>query len=70
MLSYQGCQVRTIHWLYWNIWSSSGVIVILMYSRVVTSYRNSAYSGTSGSFFLKHENVVFNGEQKNEQLVV
>ena len=57
VLSYQGCQVRTVQWFYWNsrTWSSSDVII---------SCRISGYSGTSVSFFFKYENAVFEGVQE------
>ena len=42
MLSYLGCHIMTVHWLYWNswAWSSSDVIIMLKWRHHVMSHLN------------------------------
>ena len=67
MLSYQGCHMRAVHWLYWNSCDIVVNDIIVKLSDVIISGCISAHSGTSVSLF-KHENAVFNGEQEKESI--
>ena len=67
MLSYPGCHIRAVHWLYWN---SRDIVVKLRYWYVkVTSSCHVASQRIQellGAFF---NNIKCDGEQEKESII-
>ena len=62
MLSYPGCHVRAVHWLYWNlgIWSSSDIIIL-------SKWRHHVIKRLPD---LMNKNAEFKCEQENKYIFV